>query len=52
MSELTVQAMECFVDAISATCNAVDATIKNTHALIAKVSRCFLLAFGLDKIKF
>ncbi|KAM3718062.1 BLOC-1-related complex subunit [Dirofilaria immitis] len=37
INNLTVQATECFTDAISAACNSVDATIKNTYALLAKV---------------
>ncbi|EFO21388.2 hypothetical protein LOAG_07094, partial [Loa loa] len=52
MSELTVQATECFADAISASCNSVDATIKNTYALLAKVSSCFVCGFWINKIDF
>lgn len=47
MSELTVEATECFADAISASCNSVDATIKNTYALLAKVSNCFVCGFWI-----
>lgn len=47
MSELTVQATECFADTISASCNSVDATIKNTYALLAKVSSCFVSNFWI-----
>ncbi|CAG9534613.1 unnamed protein product [Cercopithifilaria johnstoni] len=50
MSELTVQSMECFADAISATCNSVDATIKNTYALLAKVEEVNEAMVGIRKL--
>ncbi|VDN82087.1 unnamed protein product [Brugia pahangi] len=50
MSELTVQATECFADAISASCNSVDATIKNTYALLAKVEEVTEAMAGVRKL--
>uniref|UniRef100_A0A1I7W192 BORCS6 domain-containing protein n=1 Tax=Loa loa TaxID=7209 RepID=A0A1I7W192_LOALO len=50
MSELTVQATECFADAISASCNSVDATIKNTYALLAKVEEVNEAMAGIRKL--
>ncbi|KAL3984717.1 hypothetical protein ACH3XW_35695 [Acanthocheilonema viteae] len=50
MSELTVQAMECFADAICACCNSVDATIKNTYALLAKVEEVNEAMVGIRKL--
>lgn len=43
MSDLTVEATECFNDAVIASCDSVDATIKNTYAMLAKVgiNNCF-----------
>ncbi|VDO32577.1 unnamed protein product [Onchocerca flexuosa] len=50
MSDLTVQATECFTDAISASCNSVDATIKNTYALLAKVEEVNEAMIGIRKL--
>uniref|UniRef100_A0A2K6W860 BLOC-1-related complex subunit 6 C-terminal helix domain-containing protein n=1 Tax=Onchocerca volvulus TaxID=6282 RepID=A0A2K6W860_ONCVO len=50
MSDLTVQATECFTDAISASCNSVDTTIKNTYALLAKVEEVNEAMIGIRKL--
>uniref|UniRef100_A0A0R3S2M9 BORCS6 domain-containing protein n=1 Tax=Elaeophora elaphi TaxID=1147741 RepID=A0A0R3S2M9_9BILA len=50
MSKLTVQATECFADAISASCNSVDASIKNTYALLAKVEEVSEAMVGMRKL--
>uniref|UniRef100_A0A915PS08 BLOC-1-related complex subunit 6 C-terminal helix domain-containing protein n=1 Tax=Setaria digitata TaxID=48799 RepID=A0A915PS08_9BILA len=50
MADLTVKATECFTDAISASCNSVDATIKNTYALLAKVEEVNEAMIGIRKL--
>ncbi|VDK86249.1 unnamed protein product [Litomosoides sigmodontis] len=50
MSDLTVQATECFADAIAESCNSVDATIKNTYALLAKVEEVNEAMAGIRKL--
>uniref|UniRef100_A0A914RBB2 BLOC-1-related complex subunit 6 C-terminal helix domain-containing protein n=1 Tax=Parascaris equorum TaxID=6256 RepID=A0A914RBB2_PAREQ len=50
MSDLTVEASECYSDAISSTCDSVDAVIKNTYAMLAKVEELNEAMVGVKRL--
>lgn len=50
MSDLTVEVSECYADAISTTCDTVDATIKNTYAMLAKVEELSGAMSGIHRL--
>lgn len=51
IGDLTVESTDCFSDAVSASCDIVDATIKNTYAMLAKVS-IFFFRFSTNILLF
>ncbi|KHN72051.1 Uncharacterized protein C17orf59 [Toxocara canis] len=50
MSDLTVEASECYANAISSTCDSVDAVIKNTYAMLAKVEELNEAMVGVKRL--
>uniref|UniRef100_A0A0N5AXD9 BORCS6 domain-containing protein n=1 Tax=Syphacia muris TaxID=451379 RepID=A0A0N5AXD9_9BILA len=48
MSDLTVESSRCYAETISSTCDAADAAVKNTYALLAKVEE---LSESMSKLR-
>ncbi|MFH4979490.1 hypothetical protein AB6A40_006199 [Gnathostoma spinigerum] len=50
MADLTVEAIQCYADSISSSCDAVDAVIKNTYAMLAKAEELSDAMRGIEQL--